>query len=103
MLSFTMLDRCWGQTSLGAGQVVFWAIFFWVGTINWLVKVCRGLWGPTIICGPESLEIILALRENNAGGYLAFAGLIVFYFHLLSMFNKKEIAAKFKQTLAFET
>lgn len=39
------------------------------------------------ICGPESLEIILPLRETVSGGYLAFAGLIIFNFHRLNFNN----------------
>lgn len=53
------------------------------------------------ISGPGSLEIILPLRETVSGGYLAFAGLIIFNFHRLNRFNKKGIAVKFKQTFAF--
>lgn len=53
------------------------------------------------ICGPESLEIILALRETVSGGYLAFAVLIIFNFHCLNKSNKKGIAVKFKRTFAF--
>lgn len=53
------------------------------------------------ICGLESLEIILALRETVSGGYLSFAGLIIFNFHHLNRFNKKGIAVKFKQDFAF--
>lgn len=55
-----------------------------------------------IICGPVSLEIILALRETISESYVAFAGWFVIYFYFLNVFNKKGIAAKFKRTLALK-
>lgn len=55
------------------------------------------------ICGPESLEIILPLRETVSGGYLAFAGLIIFNFHRLNFNNILIIIRRRKelQTFAF--
>lgn len=88
MLSLSMLERGWGQTSLRASQVLRWAIFFWADSITWLVKMCKGLWGLTIICGPESLEIILALRKTVSGGYLAFVGLIVLFAFWICLIKK---------------
>lgn len=55
------------------------------------------------ICGPESLEIILPLRETVSGGFLAFAGLIIFNFHRLNFNNILIIIIRRKelQTFAF--